>query len=195
MAQGAKTENIINISDSDSVSSPPPVIQPEARVSTRSALRGGGSDSMSGIRGSHSSGKKTFQTSAGPGQGLKQQQRCRVKEVSGPCFLPDPEMERELWLCLRQLHCSEDMAGYRLRKDVISEMEQLIQVWVREEAARVGADMGSQARLVCFGSFKLSVIDCESDLDLLCVVPRHVTRTSFFTSLYHRLQNKVGTKG
>ena len=191
MAQAVKTENIINIShsDSDSASSPSP-------VSTRSTSRGGGSvRDMSEIRGFSSSRKKTFQTSAGPGPGLKQQQRPRVKEDPARCFLTDPEMEGELQLCLRQLNCSEDTAGFKLRKEVIREMEKLVQGWVREEAARLGVGEGTQARLVCFGSFKLSVIDCESDLDLLCVVPSHITRISFFTAFYHRLQNKVSTEG
>ena len=113
----------------------------------------------------------------------------------GPTLLTDYEMQGELQFCLRQLRCNEVGGGFRLRREVIQEMEQLVKLWVSEEAARMGADEGTQARLVCFGSYKLSVIDCESDLDLLCVVPSHVTRTSFFTSLYHRLQNKVGTKG
>merc|ERR1712142_923039 len=40
------------------------------------------------------------------------------------------------------------------------------------------------------GSFKLSVVDKESDMDLLCVVPKHVTRESFFTTLYEHLSKK-----
>ena len=104
-------------------------------------------------------------------------------------------MEIELQFCLRQLRCQEDGNGFRLRREVIQEIEQLVKLWVREEAARVGAGKEAQARLVCFGSYKLSVIDYESDLDLLCVVPSHVSRISFFTAFYHRLQNKVSTEG
>ena len=126
---------------------------------------------------------------------MTRQQRPRVEEDSGQSFLSDQEMERELQFCLRQLNCAEDAAGFKLRWEVIRELEQLVKLWVREEAARLGADEGARARLVCFGSFKLSVIDCESDLDLLCVVPSHVTRPSFFTALYYMLQNKVGSEG
>ena len=74
-------------------------------------------------------------------------------------------------------------------KEVIQEIEQLVELWVSEEAGK-----SAEARLVSYGSYKLSVVDCESDLDLLCVVPSQVTRTSFFTTFYHALQNKVGSR-
>ena len=187
----AKMENIINISDSDShsgSSSPSESLRHQHQKSQSEAPVVSSAPGNRGI--STSSRKKTFQTY--PGQGLKQQ---RQKEGSGRYFLSDEEMMGELHFCLRQLHCLEDKAGFRLRQEVFLEMEQLVSVWVREEAARLGAAKGAQARLVSFGSSKLGVIDCESDLDLLCVVPGHVTRNSFFTSLYHRLQNKVSNQG
>ena len=37
---------------------------------------------------------------------------------------------------------------------------------------------------------KLLVVDKESDLDLLCVVPKHVTREDFFKNLYDLLMKK-----
>ena len=175
------TEKIINISQFDSSSDcdsdqPPAVPQGEA---TQCSMPGGK------VSGSFSPRKKSFMTFPGP----RPQQRQRVKRVSGPSsFLSDQVIEAELQFCLRQLHCFEDTSGFRLRGQVIREIEELMKAWVREETQAMG-------RLVCYGSYKLSVIDCESDLDLLCVVPSHVTRTSFFTSLYHRLQNKVSIQG
>ena len=46
-------------------------------------------------------------------------------------------------------------------------------------------------KVVSYGSYKLSVVDKESDLDLLCVVPKHVSREDFFTNLYDQLFKKV----
>ena len=177
MTQPVQTEKIINISQFDSSSDcdsdqPPAVPQAEA---TQRSMPGGK------VSGSFDPRKKSFPTFPGP----RPQQRQRVKEVSGPSsFLSDPEMEAELQFCLRQLHCFEDTDRFRLRGEIIREIEELMKVWVREESQGLG-------RLVCYGSYKLSVIDSESDLDLLCVVPRGVTRNSFFTSFYQRLQNKV----
>ena len=142
---------------------------------------------MSGIRDSSAS-RKTFQG----GQGA-QQQRQRVRP--GPTVLTDHKMEGELQFCLHQLNCYEDAGGYRLRRAVIKEIEDLLKVWIIEEAGRQGLGRTAQCRLVSYGSFKLSVIDSESDLDLLCVVPSHVTRSNFFSSFYQRLQNKVRIQG
>ena len=45
-------------------------------------------------------------------------------------------------------------------------------------------------KVVTYGSFKLGVVERDSDLDLLAVVPRHVTREDFFTNFYHHLAKK-----
>ena len=146
---------------------------------------------MPGTKGISSSlGKKSFQSFTSPAPAMKQQQGPRGKEVPGRGFLSDQEMEGELQFCLQQLHCFEQRDGYRLRREIIQEMEQLVEVWVSEEAGE-----SAQARLVSYGSYKLSVVDCESDLDLLCVVPSQVSRNSFFSSFYLRLQHKVRGQG
>ena len=41
---------------------------------------------------------------------------------------------------------------------------------------------------------ELGVVDKESDLDLLCVVPKHVTRADFFNTLFDLLRKKVKLK-
>ena len=46
------------------------------------------------------------------------------------------------------------------------------------------------SKVVSYGSYKLLVVDKESDLDLLCVVPKHVTREDFFKNLYELLMKK-----
>ena len=177
------TEKIINISqfdsssDCDSDQSPPPSERqnPQSQPEAAAVSEGEGQTtqcSKPGVQGR----KKSFLTFPGP------------KEVTGPSsFLSDQVIEAELQFCLRQLHCYEDTSGFRLRGQVVREIEELMKVWVREETEAMG-------RLVCYGSYKLSVIDSESDLDLLCVVPRGVTRNSFFTSFYQRLQNKVRSR-
>ena len=109
---------------------------------------------------------------------------------SGPALVSDEVMEEELNLCVQQLQCYEDEAGLALREEVISELDSLLKVWCREEAGTQVA-----GRLLTFGSYKLSVIDKRSDLDLLCVVPRQVSRSSFFQSFYQRLQFKVRIVG
>ena len=45
-------------------------------------------------------------------------------------------------------------------------------------------------KVVTYGSFKLGVVEKDSDLDLLAVVPRHVSREDFFADFYHHLAKK-----
>ena len=45
-------------------------------------------------------------------------------------------------------------------------------------------------KVVTYGSFKLGGGERDSDLDLLAVVPRHVSREDFFADFYHHLAKK-----
>ena len=46
-------------------------------------------------------------------------------------------------------------------------------------------------KVVTYGSFKLGVVERDSDLDLLAVMPRHVSREDFFVDFYHHLAKKT----
>eukprot|EP01029_Cantina_marsupialis_P024413 TRINITY_DN6283_c0_g1_i1.p1 TRINITY_DN6283_c0_g1~~TRINITY_DN6283_c0_g1_i1.p1 ORF type:complete len:520 (-),score=91.51 TRINITY_DN6283_c0_g1_i1:1582-3141(-) len=47
-----------------------------------------------------------------------------------------------------------------------------------------------KVKLLMFGSYRLGVYDCESDLDTLCIIPRHcMSRSEFFEKLPSFLRN------
>ena len=46
-------------------------------------------------------------------------------------------------------------------------------------------------KVVTYGSFKLGVVERDSDLDLLAVVPKHISREDFFASFYQHLAKKT----
>ena len=85
----------------------------------------------------------------------------------------------------------EDDAGKELRTLIVEELDKLVKQWVRSEGLRQSMHWNQVekvgGKVVCYGSFKLEVVDKESDLDLLCVVPKHVTREAFFKTLYQQL--------
>lgn len=102
--------------------------------------------------------------------------------------------DKALQMTLVDFECYELETGINLRKKVVSELDMLVKQWVRTEGLRQSMNWKQVelvgGRVVCYGSFKLSVVDKESDMDLLCVVPKHVTRESFFTTLYEHLSKK-----
>ena len=112
-----------------------------------------------------------------------------VTEPVGP---PD-----DLHICLQQFQCYDDEAGMMLRSQVVGEMDTLVKQWIRSEGLkkRISWSLLEQigGKVVSFGSFKLSVVDRESDLDLLCVLPKVISRENFFSSLYDQLLKKVRT--
>ena len=106
----------------------------------------------------------------------------------------DKSGDKALQLTLVDHDCYEFESGMNLRKKVVNELDMLVKQWVRTEGLRQSMNWKRVeqvgGKVVCFGSFKLSVVDKESDMDLLCVVPKHVTRDSFFKTLYDHLGKK-----
>ena len=106
----------------------------------------------------------------------------------------DRERDLPLQLILSEYNCYEDEEGMNLRKRIVNELDMLVKQWVRSEGLRQAMNWNKVeqvgGKVVCFGSFKLSVVDKESDLDLLCVVPKHVTREAFFNTLYENIGRK-----
>ena len=105
------------------------------------------------------------------------------------------DRDHALLLCLQQFQCYDDEAGMMLRSKVVTELDTLVKQWIRSEGLRKRITWSQLeqvgGKVVSYGSFKLSVVDKESDLDLLCVVPKLVTRDQFFSTLYDLLLKKV----
>ena len=110
---------------------------------------------------------------------------------------PQEDRDHSLHLCLQQFQSYDDENGMLLRAQVVAEMDTLVKQWIRSEGLkkRISWALLEQigGKVVSFGSFKLSVVDRESDLDLLCVLPKLISRDNFFTTLYEQLLKKVRT--
>merc|ERR1719508_731742 len=104
------------------------------------------------------------------------------------------DRDRDLQLILMQHQCYEYDPGMDLRKKIICELDILIKQWIRSEGLRQSMNWSQVeqvgGKVVSYGSYKLQVVEKESDLDLLCVVPKHVTREDFFENLYELLAKK-----
>ncbi|GFQ95458.1 poly(A) polymerase alpha [Trichonephila clavata] len=78
--------------------------------------------------------------------------------------------------------------------EVLNKMIQLVKQWIREISIKknmppnVAETVGGQ--IYIFGSYRLRVHTKGSDIDTLCVAPRHVERSDFFTSFVELLRKQ-----
>jgi poly(A) polymerase len=100
------------------------------------------------------------------------------------------EMDAELQHHLRSCGIFETSDGQHRRESVIIKLESLVNDWAVDLAEKKSITLhqpdpsyhNPYARLVVFGSQRLSVHSVESDVDVLCLCPNFVTRGDFFTS-------------
>eukprot|EP00435_Cladocopium_sp_Y103_P059495 s175_g21.t1 len=79
----------------------------------------------------------------------------------------------------------------RFRAEVLIELKRICQQWVQEECISQGDEDLAQragAKIFTFGSYRLGLISPGSDIDVLCVAPKNITRESFFQALVPKLQ-------
>ena len=127
--------------------------------------------------------------------------------VSDPINTSHPSADdllctNQLRHCLQELKLYEEEADGRLREQTLGQLDQLVQLWVQHDSHSITgtdtADDSSQpdsstpstvrAKIYTFGSYRLGVHGPGTDIDTLCVGPKHITRQHFFTGLYSFLQ-------
>ena len=74
-----------------------------------------------------------------------------------------------------------------LRVSILSDIQRIVNKWVQEVSVKQGFS-GEALRTACgkiftFGSYRLGLITPSSDIDALCVTPKHISREDFFQSL------------
>eukprot|EP01094_Clydonella_sp_ATCC50884_P018560 TRINITY_DN3452_c0_g1_i5.p1 TRINITY_DN3452_c0_g1~~TRINITY_DN3452_c0_g1_i5.p1 ORF type:complete len:175 (-),score=46.82 TRINITY_DN3452_c0_g1_i5:213-737(-) len=114
--------------------------------------------------------------------------------VSEPISLAGPtEEDKRLSLtlegALRGFGLFETNDESENRKEVLGKLTLIVKEWVREVSIRKGHSEhdaeNAGAQLRTFGSYRLGVHNPGSDIDALCVCPRHIDRDEdFFGRLY-----------
>lgn len=84
------------------------------------------------------------------------------------------------------------------RMEVISKLRTLFLDWVRSVSLKKNIPENRldkvAGKMYTFGSYRLGLITKGSDIDTLCVVPRHIERAEFFTSFYELLKTQEDIK-
>lgn len=98
----------------------------------------------------------------------------------------------ELVRVLRHKGVYETAAGARQRELVLAELNKIVTEWIYETGIEQGLDSAEAreagGKIFTFGSYRLGVATPGSDIDALCVSPKHVTRDAFFTVFLAKLQ-------
>ena len=105
------------------------------------------------------------------------------------------QLEVQLLTTVESCHSIETPFGMEVRRQIVQELDTLVKQWIRSEGLRQGmgwakVEQGG-GKIVTYGSFKLGVVDRDSDLDLLAVVPKHINREDFFADFYIHLFKKT----
>ncbi|MFH4973701.1 hypothetical protein AB6A40_000410 [Gnathostoma spinigerum] len=102
----------------------------------------------------------------------------------------DLMLTRKLKECLDSYNYFETEAEMQLRLQVLGSINALVKKWVRQVSeTKIPAEAVDNVggKLFTFGSYRLGVHNRGADIDSLCVAPRHVDRSDFFTSFYDML--------
>jgi len=84
-------------------------------------------------------------------------------------------------------------AEVEARKAVLNDIQKIVNKWIQEASVKQGFT-GEALRMACgkvftFGSFRLGLITPASDIDALCVAPKHISREDFFGVLLPILES------
>ncbi|KAL9935599.1 hypothetical protein V8E36_005176 [Tilletia maclaganii] len=103
-------------------------------------------------------------------------------------------LEKALVEELHRQKCFESAAESRLREVVLGKVDQLVKEFVYRASIARGLPESSAremgGKIFTFGSYRLGVHGPGSDIDTLCVVPKHVQREDFFNIFEQMLRQR-----
>ncbi|KAI1897793.1 hypothetical protein AGOR_G00086930 [Albula goreensis] len=123
--------------------------------------------------------------------------------ITSPISLAPPKesdllLTRRLEEALRPYGVFEEELELQRRILVLGKLNTLVKEWIRDISetknlpASVIENVGG--KIFTFGSYRLGVHTKGADIDALCVAPRHVERSDFFSSFYEKLKEQEEVK-
>nr|XP_003934837.2 poly(A) polymerase beta [Saimiri boliviensis boliviensis] len=117
--------------------------------------------------------------------------------ISSPISLAVPKetdclLTQRLIETLRPFGVFEEEEELQRRILVLEKLNNLVKEWIREisESKSLPQSILENVggKIFTFGSYRLGVHTKGADIDALCIAPRHVDRSDFFTSFYAKLK-------
>uniref|UniRef100_A0AAY5JY41 polynucleotide adenylyltransferase n=1 Tax=Esox lucius TaxID=8010 RepID=A0AAY5JY41_ESOLU len=110
----------------------------------------------------------------------------------------DLVLTHKLTEALKPYGVFEEELELQRRIHVLGKLNTLVKEWIRDisETKNLPASVIETVggKIFTFGSYRLGVHTKGADIDALCVAPRHVERTDFFTSFLERLKEQEEVK-
>ncbi|XP_017875822.1 poly(A) polymerase type 3 isoform X2 [Ceratina calcarata] len=98
----------------------------------------------------------------------------------------------ELKEALKPYNVFESEEELNHRMEILSKLNTLVKQWIRDTsiARNMPPNVAEQVggKIYTFGSYRLGVHHKGADIDALCVVPRHIYRSDYFTSFFELLK-------
>uniref|UniRef100_A0AC34FYZ2 Polynucleotide adenylyltransferase n=1 Tax=Panagrolaimus sp. ES5 TaxID=591445 RepID=A0AC34FYZ2_9BILA len=102
------------------------------------------------------------------------------------------ELTKSLEFELKAKNVYESEQELEIRLEVLRRINALVKAWVKHVSVQKGLPLDQVERaggkLFTFGSYRLGVYTRGADIDSLCVAPRHVERSDFFSSFFQMLK-------
>ncbi|XP_076873929.1 poly(A) polymerase alpha [Brachyhypopomus gauderio] len=123
--------------------------------------------------------------------------------ITSPISLALPKeadlgLTQKLTDALKPFGVFEEELELQRRILVLGKLNTLVKEWIREisESKNIPASLMDNVggKIFTFGSYRLGVHTKGADIDALCVSPRHVERSDFFTSFYEKLKEQEEVK-
>uniref|UniRef100_A0A0A9X053 Poly(A) polymerase n=1 Tax=Lygus hesperus TaxID=30085 RepID=A0A0A9X053_LYGHE len=111
--------------------------------------------------------------------------------LAGPKMI-DMQRTKELLEGLKPYGVMETDEELNHRMEILSKLNLLVKEWIRELSINrnmpesVANQVGG--KIYTFGSYRLGVHHKGADIDALCVAPRHIDRTDYFSSFFEKLK-------
>merc|ERR1719388_550367 len=100
------------------------------------------------------------------------------------CILTEIQQTWDLKKYLRSLNLYETSEIASHKQHALGILDKICKDWIRKASLEEGYDKWSvdaqNVKIYAFGSYRLGVHGPTSDVDVLCVGPRHVTRAKHF---------------
>ncbi|XP_010849692.1 PREDICTED: poly(A) polymerase alpha-like, partial [Bison bison bison] len=117
--------------------------------------------------------------------------------ITSPISLAAPKetdclLTQKLVETLKPFGVFEEEEELQRRILILGKLNNLVKEWIREisESKNLPQSVIENVggKIFTFGSYRLGVHTKGADIDALCVAPRHVDRSDFFTSFYDKLK-------